>query len=190
MTEPVWLRADVVLAIHNQQLAEHGGPSGVRDAGLLESALAAPVNRWRYERASIPTLAACYAFHLAGNHPFIDGNKRTAYICMRLFLQLIYDLDYINVSNVLVDPDFKIYKVDSSRAFRVDTELRKPASLTRFSRSVLDALRRLTLNDIETHLGDWLTPAQIKGLMGRRDQILELADQLISERGEEEVLYP
>jgi death-on-curing protein len=56
--------------------------------GLLESALVAPLNRLRYEHASIPDLAACYAFPLAGNHPFIDGNKRTAYLCMRLFLQL------------------------------------------------------------------------------------------------------
>lgn len=88
MDEPVWLRADVVLAIHNRQLAEHGGPTGVRDEGLLDSALAAPLNRWRYEQSSLPELAASYAFHLAGNHPFTDGNKRTAYICMRLFLQL------------------------------------------------------------------------------------------------------
>jgi len=86
--EPVWLRPDVVLAIHNRQLAEHGGPPGVRDEGLLSSALTAPLNRWRYERASFPELAACYAFHLAGNHPFVDGNKRTAYVCMRLFLIL------------------------------------------------------------------------------------------------------
>ncbi len=88
MAGPFWLRSDVVSAIHNRQLAEHGGPIGIRDEGLLESALAAPENRWRYERCSIPELAACYAFHLAGNHPFIDGNKRTAYVCMRLFLQL------------------------------------------------------------------------------------------------------
>ena len=88
MAEPVWLRGDVVRAIHGRQLAEHGGPPGVRDEGLLESALAAPEHRWRYERSSIPELAACYAFHLAGNHPFIDGNKCTAYVCMRLFLKL------------------------------------------------------------------------------------------------------
>ena len=88
MAEPVWLRSDVVSAIHNRQLAEHGGPTGIRDEGLLESALAAQENRWRYERCSIPELAACYAFHVAGNHSFIDGNKRTAHVCMRLFLKL------------------------------------------------------------------------------------------------------
>ena len=101
MAEPVWLRPDVVLAIHNRQLAEHGGPPGVRDEGLLESALIAPVNRWQYEKGSLPELAACYAFHLAGNHPFIDGNKRTAYICMRLFLTL-------NGMDLTADPEEKI----------------------------------------------------------------------------------
>lgn len=115
MTEPVWLRADVVLAIHNRQLAEHGGPSGVRDAGLLESALAAPLNRWRYEQASIPSLAACYAFHLAGNHPFIDGNKRTAYICMRLFLQL-------NRMDLTADPEEKIRVMIDLSAGRMSFE--------------------------------------------------------------------
>ncbi len=88
MEEPVWIRDNVVPAIHNRQLAEHGGASGVRDQGLLESALDAPKNRWLYEKCGIEELAACYAYHLAKNHPFIDGNKRTAYVCMRLFLKL------------------------------------------------------------------------------------------------------
>ena len=101
MTEPVWLRFDVVSAIHNRQLAEHGGPPGVRDEGLLESALAVPQNRWRYEQSGIAELAACYAFHLANNHPFIDGNKRTAYVCMRLFLTL-------NGMDLTADPQDKI----------------------------------------------------------------------------------
>ncbi len=86
--EPVWIQNSVVLAIHNRQLAEHGGTSGVRDEGLLEPALDAPKNRWIYEKCGIEELAACYAYHLAKNHPFIDGNKRTAYVCMRLFLRL------------------------------------------------------------------------------------------------------
>jgi len=92
MEEPVWIRDTVVLAIHSRQLSEHGGASGVRDEGLLESALHAPRNRWHYEKSSIEELAACYAYHLTKNHPFIDGNKRTAYVCMRLFLNL-NDLD-------------------------------------------------------------------------------------------------
>ena len=85
MEEPAWIQDNVVLAIHNRQLAEHGGAPGVRDRGSLESALDAPKNRWLYEKCSIEELAACYTFHLAKNHPFIDGNKRTAYVCMRLF---------------------------------------------------------------------------------------------------------
>jgi death-on-curing protein len=88
MEEPVWIRDTVVPAIHSRQLTEHGGASGVRDQGLLESALFAPKNRWHYEKSCIEELAACYAYHLTKNHPFIDGNKRTAYVCMRLFLKL------------------------------------------------------------------------------------------------------
>jgi death on curing protein len=86
--EPVWIRDDIVTALHNRQLSEHGGPQGVRDAGLLESALNAPKQKYHYEKASLEVLAASYAFGIAKNHPFVDGNKRTAYICMRLFLKL------------------------------------------------------------------------------------------------------
>ena len=94
--EPVWLDADVALAIHERQLAEHGGGVGVRDAGLLESALGRPVNRWAYGEDDPAALAAAYAFGVARNHPFIDGNKRTAWVLARLFLrlnghQLIFD---------------------------------------------------------------------------------------------------
>lgn len=88
MTEPVWIRDEVVVALHDRQLAEHGGASGVRDRGLVESALNAPKNLFHYERADLATLAAAYAFSVASNHPFVDGNKRTAYVCMRLFLRL------------------------------------------------------------------------------------------------------
>lgn len=86
--EPVWLDAEVALAIHDRQLAEHGGGSGVRDAGLLESALGRPVNQWTYAHADLPALAAAYAYGVARNHPFIDGNKRTAWVLARLFLAL------------------------------------------------------------------------------------------------------
>jgi hypothetical protein len=109
---------------------------------------------------------------------------------VRLFLQLIYDIDYKNISNLLVDPDFKIYKIDSSRAFRIDDELRKERSLTRFSRPVVEALRRLNLEDAQAELDEWLTKAQIRGLMARRDLILELVERRIAERGEAAVLYP
>jgi death-on-curing protein len=84
-----WLRADVVLAIHKRQIAEHGGSDGVRDLGLLESALARPRNIAAYEpEADIARLGAAYAFGIAKNHPFVDGNKRTALVACRTFLML------------------------------------------------------------------------------------------------------
>jgi death on curing protein len=86
--EPVWLDAEVALAIHDRQLAEHGGGVGVRDAGVLESALARPRNRWAYGEDDPCALAAAYAFGVARNHPFVDGNKRTAWVLARLFLKL------------------------------------------------------------------------------------------------------
>ncbi|MEO8650527.1 MAG: type II toxin-antitoxin system death-on-curing family toxin [Acidobacteriota bacterium] len=84
-----WLRTDAVLAIHKRQIAEHGGSEDVRDIGLLESALARPENIAAYEPDSdIARLAAAYAFGIAKNHPFIDGNKRTALVATRTFLLL------------------------------------------------------------------------------------------------------
>lgn len=88
MTEPVWIDLDVVLAIHDEQLAEHGGQPGVRDRGLLESALARPRNQFSYGEASIARLAASYAFGISRNHPFLDGNKRTSLVVAELFLAL------------------------------------------------------------------------------------------------------
>ena len=77
------------LAVHDRQLAEHGGGAGIRDEALLESALARPVNRWAYgEDEDLAALAAAYAFGIARNHPFVDGNKRTAWVFGRLFLAL------------------------------------------------------------------------------------------------------
>jgi death on curing protein len=86
--EPVWFDADIALAIHDRQLAEHGGGVGVRDSGLLESALARPVNRWAYGDDDLCALAASYAHGVARNHPFVDGNKRTAWVLARLFLAI------------------------------------------------------------------------------------------------------
>ena len=84
-----WLRIDAVLAMHKRQIAEHGGGDGVRDIGLLESAMARPRNIAVYEPdADIARLAAAYAFGIAKNHPFIDGNKRTALVACRTFLLL------------------------------------------------------------------------------------------------------
>ena len=86
--EPEWLSLDLALAIHDRQLAEHGGPTGVRDQGMLESALARPLNQWTYGEDDLCALAAAYAYGIARNHPFADGNKRTAWVFARLFLRL------------------------------------------------------------------------------------------------------
>ena len=87
-SEPTWLDSKFALAVHDRQLSEHGGITGVRDAGLLESALARPVNRWSYGEDELVVLAAAYGFGLARNHPFLDGNKRTAWVVARSFLRL------------------------------------------------------------------------------------------------------
>jgi death-on-curing protein len=84
----VWLSRQIVLAVHDEQLGEHGGASGIRDEGLLESALARPLNLAGYGEPDVVELAATYAIAIARNHPFIDGNKRTAYVAMVLFLSL------------------------------------------------------------------------------------------------------
>ncbi len=82
-----WIKIDRVLAVHRRQIAEHGGADGVRDIGLLESGLARPQNILAYEPdADIARLAAAYALGIAKNHPFIDGNKRTAYVVMETFI--------------------------------------------------------------------------------------------------------
>jgi death on curing protein len=84
----VWVRRPVILAAHDEQLVEHGGSPGIRDSGLLDSALARPLNRAAYGKPDAAELAAAYAYGLATNHPFVDGNKRTAFIALELFLAL------------------------------------------------------------------------------------------------------
>lgn len=86
--EPVWIETELALAIHDRQLAEHGGPIGVRDASALASALARPRNLWAYGEIDLCALAAAYAYGISRNHPFTDGNKRTAWVLARLFLTL------------------------------------------------------------------------------------------------------
>jgi death-on-curing protein len=89
VTEPRWLSLTVVLAIHSDQIREHGGSLGVRDKGLLESALARPRNLVNYQpQSDVLALAASYGFGIAKNHPFIDGNKRVAFQVMYTFLGL------------------------------------------------------------------------------------------------------
>ena len=90
MKEPRWIRLDVVLRMHEEVLVLHGGPEGVREIGLLESALARPKNIYAYagQDASIARLAAAYAKGIVANHPFVDGNKRTAFTVSLTFLKL------------------------------------------------------------------------------------------------------
>ena len=89
MTEPAWLNRTIIEALHADQIREHGGQLGLRDAGLLESALARPQNVWTYEPdADLQVLAAQYGLGLAKNHAFLDGNKRVAFVAMNVFLIL------------------------------------------------------------------------------------------------------
>ena len=89
-----WVALSAVLAIHEEQLAEHGGLDGIRDRGLLESALHRPRDLQSYGQPDLADLAAAYAFGIARNHPFLDGNKRTSAVVTRLFLRLNgHDLD-------------------------------------------------------------------------------------------------
>jgi death-on-curing protein len=90
--EPVWLNAELVKAFHARQLRLFGAPPGIRDEGALESALGRPVNRWAYP--ALAELAAAYAFGIARNHPFVDGNKRAALLALVTFLGL-NDIDFL-----------------------------------------------------------------------------------------------
>ena len=91
---PQWLTLPMVIAIHERQLRAFGGPSGIRDAGALESALGRAVNRHVYDGGDLAQMAAAYAFGIARNHPFIDGNKRTALVAIVTFLGL-NDIDFL-----------------------------------------------------------------------------------------------
>jgi len=85
MTEPFWLTRQMIVAIHDEQLTIHGGASGLCDEGMLGSALDRPKNRWAYEQVELAELAAAYAFGIARNHPFVDGNKRTSLLAHYTF---------------------------------------------------------------------------------------------------------
>ena len=86
-TEPKWVTYEQVVAIHSRQLRRFGGAPGLRDDGLLRSALERSRNKWHYEQAGWPELAAAYGFGLASNHAFVDGNKRIAFMTMTVFLR-------------------------------------------------------------------------------------------------------
>jgi death-on-curing protein len=88
VSEPEWLDVNIMLDVHAEQLALFGGPDGVRDLGLLESALARPINKHAYGETELASLAAAYGFGIAKNHPFVDGNKRAAFASIVVFLGL------------------------------------------------------------------------------------------------------
>ena len=86
MSEPFWLTRQIIVAIHDEQLAIHGGESGLRDEGMLGSALDRPKNKWSYENAGLAEPSAAYSLAIARNHPFVDGNKRTSLLALYTFL--------------------------------------------------------------------------------------------------------
>jgi death-on-curing protein len=92
MNEPIWLDVEILIDLHAEQLALFGGPDGIRDQGMLESALGRPINKFTY--GDLAALAAAYAFGIARNHPFIDGNKRAAFGAIIVFLGL-NDIDFL-----------------------------------------------------------------------------------------------
>lgn len=103
MKEPIWLSVELVVAIHGEQLREFGGPSGIRDPGMLESALGRPKNKWSFGEEDLAMLAAAYAFGIARNHPLVDGNKRAAFLSLLTFLGLNdIDFDVANAEAVVM----------------------------------------------------------------------------------------
>lgn len=87
MSEPRWVTVEQAIRIHAEQLARFGGPEGIRDTGILESAMGRPLNKWGYGERDMAVLAAAYAYGLSKNHPFVDGNKRAAFMVMMVFLR-------------------------------------------------------------------------------------------------------
>jgi death-on-curing protein len=94
MNEPFWLTVAMIVAIHDEQLTIHGGATGLRDQTLLESALDRPRNKWAYEQAELPEFGAAYGYGIAHNHPFVDGNKRSALLAIYTFLG-VNEVDFI-----------------------------------------------------------------------------------------------
>jgi len=109
---------------------------------------------------------------------------------VRLLHNLTYNTDHGNIRNILIDPDFRIYAIDHSRAFRTQRSLRAEKDLEQFSRAVLEKLRLLDRALLEQKLGAWLSPNQIEAILARRDLVLKRAEKLVAERGEARVLYP
>jgi len=111
--EPKWLGVDAVLVMHAEQLAEHGGADGVRDLGLLDSALARPRNAWSYGEGDLIALGALYAACIMRNHPFVDGNKRTGFLAAYAFL-------YVNGLEIVADEAEVVVQCLSLAASEID----------------------------------------------------------------------
>jgi death-on-curing protein len=94
VNEPIWLDVEILIDLHAEQLALFGGPDGIRDQGMLESALGRPINKFTHGETDLAALAAAYAFGIARNHPFVDGNKRAAFGALIVFLGL-NDIDFL-----------------------------------------------------------------------------------------------
>jgi hypothetical protein len=109
--------------------------------------------------------------------------------CVRLFHQLVYNTDFRNIRNVLADARFRVYAIDNSRAFRIQTDLLAPEDLQCFSRTVLEKLRALDLPALEGKLGPWVGKMQLESLLARRDLILEIVEKRIEQKGEGAVLF-
>jgi death-on-curing protein len=112
-TEPKWLGVESVLVMHEEQLAEHGGAGGIRDLGLLESALAGPRNAWSYGQEDLIALGALYASGVMRNHPFVDGNKRTGFLAAYSFL-------YVNGIEIVAEEAEVVVQCLSLAASEID----------------------------------------------------------------------
>jgi hypothetical protein len=108
---------------------------------------------------------------------------------VRLFHQLTYNTDFQNIRNVIADPAFRIYAVDNSRGFRIQTDLQAPDDLQCFSRTVLEKLKALDLPTLEEKLGPWVNKMQLEGLLARRDLVLKIVEKRVKQKGEGLVLF-
>ena len=119
MNEPEWLDVDIVLDVHAEQLALFGGADGIRDVGLLKSALARPLNKYAHGENDLAVLAAAYAFGISRNHPFVDGNKRSALASIIVFLGLNgIDFDVAPASATVMMLDLAAGVVDETGLVR------------------------------------------------------------------------
>ena len=132
MKEPVWVERRGLLLLHMESLAEHGGTSGMRDEGLLDSALNRPRNKFLYDpRPDIPAIAAAYGFGLAKNHALVDGNKRIAFIATAVFLRLngwrLSSARLDEIETMLKLASGEITEEDFAQWIRVNHEILQPS---------------------------------------------------------------